>query len=162
MREFLLVLLITLPFISSVAQARSLTLGCSGTATNTDIPKGGVESDPEKENIVDMSIVVNLDERTVSGLWFDKANKPLPIVAVDANSVTFRGERRDVGVSTGGIEGTVDRITGHVDARQITLYRNGSMSILVWDLRCKPTTLLREPRSVRIQCNWRPSPRFTV
>ena len=148
MREFLLVLLITLPFISSAAQARSLTLGCSGTATTTDIPKGGVESDPKKENIVDMSIVVNLDERTVSGLWFDKdasgqyVNKPLPIVAVDANSVTFRGERRDVGVSTGGIEGTVDRITGHVDARQITLYRNGSMSILVWDLRCKPTTPL--------------------
>jgi hypothetical protein len=54
------------------AQAASLTLGCSGTVTTTHLPKNGMASDPEKESVVDMSVVVNFDERTVSGCLFDQ------------------------------------------------------------------------------------------
>jgi len=37
------------------------------------------------------------------------------------------------------IEGTVDRITAKVDANETWLRQTGSLTMLVWDLRCKPT-----------------------
>src|ERR1700737_4450140 len=60
------VLVLALPFLASPALAASLTLGCSGTVTTTSFPKGGVAGDAEKESIVDWSVAVDSDERTVS------------------------------------------------------------------------------------------------
>jgi hypothetical protein len=101
-------------------------------------------SDPEKESVVDMSVVVNLDERTVSGLWSDRdvsgnyLHNALPIRAFDANSVCFSG-RKGKKTHQSSIEGTVDRITGKIDATESWLWSNGSLDTLDWDLRCKPT-----------------------
>jgi len=67
MRKFPTGLLLALSIIVSPAQAASLTLGCSGTVSTTAVPKVGVAGDPQKENIVDMSVVVDFDKRSVSG-----------------------------------------------------------------------------------------------
>jgi hypothetical protein len=65
------------------------------------------------------------------------AHNPLPIVAADANSVSFQG-RSNSGFQR-SIEGIVDRITGKIDATEIWLYKSGSMTKVDYDLRCKPT-----------------------
>jgi hypothetical protein len=136
MREFLAGLLLTL---ASPAQAASLTLGCSGAVTTREIPKDSVAADPQKESVVDMSVVVDLDQRIVSGFWAELSglHNPLPITVIDANSVTFKGQQK-VGQTDAYIEGTVDRITGKVDAKETWIWRSGSTWI-IWDLRCRPT-----------------------
>ncbi len=140
MREFLIGPLLALVFVTSSAQAASLTLGCSGTVTTTEVPKNGVAGEPLKEKVADWSVVVDFDRRTVSGFWAEKngLHTPLPITAVDANSVTFKGVRKFV-ASDASIEGTVDRVTGYVHADETTLWSNNSLSLLTYDLRCKPT-----------------------
>jgi hypothetical protein len=55
--------LVSVLIVSSGAQAASLTLGCIGTLTTTNVPKNGVAPEPEKENVSDFSIVVDLDRR---------------------------------------------------------------------------------------------------
>jgi hypothetical protein len=145
MREFLASLLPVLLLAAGPTQAAPLTLGCSGTITTTQLPKDAVASDPEKENVADISVIVNFEQRTVSGLWLDKDasgryfQKPLPIDAVDANSVSFRGRRGDKNSIQYSIEGTVDRITAKTDATETWLWPSGSLTTMVWDLRCRPT-----------------------
>jgi hypothetical protein len=55
------------------------------------------------------------------------------------NGVSFRGSSSNKKGLQSSAEGTVDRITGKVDATEDLLYSNGSMDTLTWDLRCKPT-----------------------
>lgn len=133
------VLLLLVPFVAS-AQAASLTLGCSGTVTTTQIPKAGVANDPTKEKITDFSIVVDFEHRTVSGFWADLngVHTPLPITSVDANSVGFSASKRLGGISN-SINGSVDRITGAVEAIDNSLWQNNSSTMTVFDLHCKPT-----------------------
>lgn len=139
MRSFAAGLLLALLFVHQ-AQAVSLTLGCSGVYTATEVPKAGVAGDPEKDDVVDMSVVVDFDQRAVSGFWAEMngVHNLIPITAVDANSVTFKGTKKFVG-SDASIDGTVDRITGKVDANETWLWSNGGMRLAVWDLRCRPT-----------------------
>src|SRR5262249_43053519 len=117
----------------------SLTLGCSGTLTTTQVPKDGVAGDPEKESMVDFSVVVDFDRRAVSGFWkeWNGPHDLIPITVVDANAVTFMGSKK--GPSDKSISGTIDRITGKVDAFETWLWPNGRMSLLAWDFRCRPT-----------------------
>jgi hypothetical protein len=141
MRKFLTGLLLALSVVVRPAQAASLTLGCSGTLTTTQVPKDKVASDPEKENVVDMSVVVNFDERTVSGFWTEMngLHNALPITAIDANGVTFKGSKGSQNNIQFSIEGTIDRITGKIDATETWLWRTGSLSLMNYDLRCKHT-----------------------
>jgi hypothetical protein len=117
-----------------LAEAAPLTLGCSGTITTTQVPKEGVAHDPEKEHAADISVVVNFERRTVSGLFLDRDTsgryyqRPLPIDAVDENSVSFQGRMRD-NAGTHSIEGTVDRITGKIDATVTRLSPSGSCGV---------------------------------
>ncbi len=140
MRKYLSALLLALPLVASPAQAASLTLGCSGTVTGTEVPKAGVAGDPAKDNVVDMSVIVDFDQRAVSGFWAEMngVHNLIPITAVDANAVTFKGVKKFLG-SDASIDGTVDRITGKVDANETWLWSNGGMRLVVWDLRCRPT-----------------------
>jgi hypothetical protein len=123
------------------ARAATLTLGCSGTLTTTDMPKDQMASDPKAENIVDFSLVIDFERQSISGFWWqlNGTHDLIPIVAVDANSVTFKGTKKTAGMDD-SIEGSVDRITGKIDATE-TLYspRNGGLRSETWDLRCKPT-----------------------
>ena len=125
--------------LSASAQAASLTLGCSGTLTTTQVPKSGVAGDPEKEDIVDFSVVVDFDKRAVSGFWSDLngVRELIPITAADANGVTFKGNK--AGSIQKSIWGTVDRITGKVDADETWLWQTGTLTQMAWYLRCKPT-----------------------
>jgi hypothetical protein len=129
--------------LASPVQARSLTLGCSGTLTTTHVSKSGTESDPEKESIKDFSVVIDFDQRTVSvsAPWM---HGPFSITGSDANSVTFSGST-DLGPGfIGHIGGTIDRITGKFDATE-RWPSPGDVditSITSWDLRCQPTRRL--------------------
>ena len=124
---------------ASPCSAASLTLGCSGMFTTSHLPKNGMQSEPVKENIVDFSVVVDLDKMVVTGFWsFDDGTaNGLPIVAVSPNNVTFKSRVKRV--SEKSIEGTVDRITGKVDVEETQLYSTGNLTMLSWDLRCRPT-----------------------
>jgi hypothetical protein len=136
--------LVSVLIVSSGAQAASLTLGCTGTLTTTHLPKDGVAPEPEKENVSDYSVVVDLDRRAVFAFWFEACpgllnclHSALPITKTDANGVYFEAKRKEFGSEK--ITGGVDRITGYVNADDTTTYSNGSSMNLNWDLHCKPT-----------------------
>ena len=57
--------------VSSDSQAASLTLGCTGTVTTANVPKDGVTPDPDKDNVSEYSVVVDLDRHAVFGFWFE-------------------------------------------------------------------------------------------
>jgi hypothetical protein len=127
------------------AQAASLTLGCTGTVTTTNIPKDGVAPEPEKENVSDFSIVVDLDRRAVFGFWFEMptadltaVHTALPIKQADSNGIYFGAHRKENAINE-GISGSVDRITGAVSAMENRLYPGGNSQMTEWDLHCKPT-----------------------
>jgi hypothetical protein len=88
--------------------------------------------------MVDLSVIVDFDRRGVSGFWIDVNGLPelIPITATDANSVTFKGGSK--GSIQLSISGTIDRVTGKVDAQETVLWRTGSLSQMAWDLRCTP------------------------
>jgi hypothetical protein len=104
-----------------------------------------VPTNPEKEAVVDKSVVVNLDERTVSGFLSDQLNTvydvniPIPIETIDANSVQFNGSRLYEDKSFRIIGGKLDRITGKIEATDSLRFRDSTTNINTWDLRCKPT-----------------------
>jgi len=126
-----------LAFFVCPAQAGSLILSCAGVVTGTHVPKVGIAADPEKETIVDFSVVVNLDAKTVSAeLWWDRDYEhalPLPIYSIEVNIVRFRDSSTNK-----SIQGTVDRITGKFDADKTINYNGGSFDMQNWDLRCRP------------------------
>jgi len=119
--------------------ADALTLGCSGTVTSSSIPKDGIAADPTKEDIKDFSVVVDFDHKAVSGFWaeLNGVHPLLPIVAADANSITFKASKK-VGTFDSYIEGSVDRITGATQAMETHVYPK-STTMMNWDLYCKPT-----------------------
>jgi hypothetical protein len=132
-------LLVATALIGS-AQAASLTLGCSGTLSTVDMPKGKMASDPNVENIVDFSLVIDLDRQSVSGFWWqlNGTHDLIPIISADANSVSFKGKKKSTQMDD-SIEGSVDRITGKVDASETHYYpRSENLTTLTWDFRCKP------------------------
>jgi hypothetical protein len=71
----------------------------------------------------------------------DGLHDRLPITTIDSNGVAFKAKASKE--SAGGLEksivGTVDRITGKVDAWETILWSKGSLTHNNWDLRCKPT-----------------------
>jgi hypothetical protein len=123
--------------LATPAQAASLTLGCFGhreVQGNSD----GSPLKEMKEDVFDMSIVVDFDQRVVSGFWVELNGRhnPIPLTGFDANSVQFEGTKEDFGAKS-SIQGTVDRITGKVDALEFYDRKRDYMRI-IWDLRCKP------------------------
>ena len=67
----LLSALVSVLIVSSDAQAASLWLGRTGTVTTSNVPKDGVVPDPDKDNVFDYSVVVDLDRHAVFGFWFE-------------------------------------------------------------------------------------------
>lgn len=114
---------------ATTADAQSLTLACVGTVTSAGV------SDP-----FEASIIVDFERRTLTGLWaqLNGAHDLIPITMIDAHSVTFHGNRNLAGMAEESIEGSVDRITGKLDAFEITPRQEPR----AYDLRCKPTKSL--------------------
>ena len=55
--------------VSSDAQAASLSLGCTGTVTTSNVLKDGVVPDPDKDNVSDYSVWST--SNAVFGFWFE-------------------------------------------------------------------------------------------
>ena len=131
--------------VSSDAQAASLTLGCTGTVTTSNVPKEGVIPDPDKDYVSDYPVVIDLDRDAVFGFWFETpttgmtaAQTALPITAADATGIYFVARRKQSAISE-SIHGSVDPITGAVSAMENKLYPSGNVQTTEWDLHCKPT-----------------------
>jgi hypothetical protein len=147
MRKFIAGTLIVLTFVASPAHAASITLGCSGTTASEDWSAAPTGTKP-REYTISRFIVVNLDQKTVSGLagtpwadWDDSKNDAVypsfPIIATDENYVVFeaRKERPYVQVS---IRGHIHRITGILTANEII----NEVKTTSYNLRCSPTKRL--------------------
>ena len=93
-----------------------------------------------KKNVVDLSVIVDFEGQAVSGFWIDVNGRPelIPITVTEASSVTFEGGSDELIQLS--INGIIDRVTGKVDANQTVLWRTGSLSQMVWDLRCTPAS----------------------
>jgi hypothetical protein len=85
MLKLLAFLFVAMVSIGSARRAASLTLGCSGTLTTTDMPKDQMASDPKAENIVDFSLVIDFERKSISGFWWqmNATHDLIPIVAVE-------------------------------------------------------------------------------
>jgi hypothetical protein len=107
------------------AETAALTLSCDGTTTN-------IMADSDKpESITKMGLLVNLREGSVLGFAY-----PARIKTSDAVSVEFYG-----GWENWSVRGTIDRITGSVEATTLTLHPK-TKDIATgyrWDLHCIPT-----------------------
>jgi hypothetical protein len=102
-----------------------LTLSCDGTITNML-----ADSDTKPESVTKMGMLVNLREGTVLGF-----GHPTRIKGSDAASMEFEGQN-----GTWSAQGTIDRITGSVQATTMMMNQNNSKLILSysWDLHCIP------------------------
>jgi hypothetical protein len=138
MRPYIVSVVLALLLATSSAEGISLSLDCSGTVKRIAVGQQGAVDDSEKENVEDFSLLLDFDQRTVSGFWAELTGlrNPIPIIGADANSVVFKGSKK-VLTTDASIFGTVDRITGRVEATETWLYSNGH-KIIGWDLRCKP------------------------
>ena len=141
----LLSALVSVLIVSSGAQAASLSLECTGTVTTSNVPKDGVVPDPDKDNVSDYSVVVDLDRHAVFGFWFETpttgmtaAQTALPITQANATGIYFVARRKQSAISE-SIHGSVDPITGAVSAMENRLYPSGNVQTTEWDLHCKPT-----------------------
>src|SRR5438067_732199 len=106
MREVLAALLVLVP-APSQAWAEALTLVCSGSSTTTEVHGDTVASDPKTEDVVDFSVVADFDKRAVTGFWTEisGAHTAIPITAVDANGISFKGRRVSPSVGPRGNRG---------------------------------------------------------
>jgi hypothetical protein len=107
-----------------------LTLACRGER----IWWGAPNTDPVKEQVT-MGIIVNFTARTVNGLGTDWRDA-IPIHTISETAITFFAERQNDPVEA-SIIGTIDRISGDVDAGIKVSGSSGKVSIL-YSLKCKP------------------------
>jgi hypothetical protein len=146
MRKHIARPLVGLVIAASPVHAASITLGCSGTKIEQTYD-GGKETYHWEDTVSDLSIVVDLDQKAVSGLWedWDDSKKatvytPLPIIATDANSVRFEAEKKIAwNENRTSILGTIDRITGALWAHEQEIserYHTSHETSYV--LRCRP------------------------
>lgn len=141
-KTFLSCLTLMLLAAPAPTYAAAFTLGCSGLVKRTEVPKGSAAGDEQKVNVEDMSLIVDLDRRTVSGFWsqgnIGGHQTLLSIISVDSNGVTFEASRGEESTVLQTIRGTVDRITGKVDALETSISKNNTLYVN-YDLRCKRT-----------------------
>ena len=108
----------------------TLMLACRGER----IWWGAPNTDPVKEQ-VSMGIIVNFTAWTVNGLGRDWRDA-IPIHTITETAITFFAERQDDPVEA-SIIGTIDRITGDVDAGITASGSSGKVSML-YSLKCNP------------------------
>jgi hypothetical protein len=114
------------------AQPATLTLACKGTATEYFL-QGKTADQP-----ISMDIIVNLTDRTVRGFGFPFDTEPLKIGYVNDVEVRFGGEQETSVRSM--INGSINRVTGDVDATWSFVDRKGTLEPhMTYELQCKPT-----------------------
>jgi hypothetical protein len=127
-------LLLASGFVATAqAQPGPLTLACKGTTTNSWTP----DAKPEP---ISMGIIVNLSARTVQGFGVPGLNDyPIKITAANDATVMFEGQQNS-GTSVASIWGTMDRVTGDLEA--ISMVSNSApftvISRTTYTLQCRP------------------------
>jgi hypothetical protein len=112
----------------------ALTLACNG-ATSDEM------SEDAKREPISMGIIVNFTTRTVQGFGAPGLlDYPVKVTGVDDVTVVFSGSRTIGGVSM-SINGTIDRITGDVQASETSINTKTSnyVSATNYVLKCRPT-----------------------
>jgi hypothetical protein len=114
--------------VSMTTQAAdsTLTLACQGTATLERVP----QADPEP---ISMGIIVNFAARTVTGFTHPTEKFPLTIESFNDVMVHFRGSDA---LGSLIIYGTIDRVTGDVEATSIT--KTFATNVKTYSLKCRP------------------------
>jgi len=129
------IIALTAMVASPTAQAAdtTLTLACQGTVTT-----GVKEAAPEP---VSLGIVLNFTNRTVQGFGSPGfRDYPVEITAWNDVTVVFAGSD-DTRGSRSSISGTIDRVTGDVEAfSSLTDAKTGkTITSTSYALKCRPT-----------------------
>jgi hypothetical protein len=105
MSRMLFVALVSICWPSRLATAAALTLSCDGTMK-------AEEGQEKPQAITKMGLIVNFDAGVVTGFTGITAR----IYEVNANSVSFKGTTINPSGAEWSVHGTIDRITGSLDA----------------------------------------------
>ena len=127
--------LLVLGNLLTVAQAQpgALTLACKGTTTVTTMP----DAKPEP---VSMGIIVNFTTRTVQGFGYPGLlDYPVKVTGANDVMVVFKGSHDD-GSSVSSTTGSIDRVTGDVEATASLIAKKTFTTITStsYALQCKP------------------------
>jgi hypothetical protein len=93
----------------------TLTLACQGTVSQNDA----------KPEPISMGVIVNFAARTVQGFGYQAE-----ITSMDDVSITF---------ARSGLNGTVDRVTGDLEATSVLSGNNKVILAMNYLLKCRPT-----------------------
>jgi len=123
--------------LSMTAQAadETLTLACQGTTT--DKMKDAKDAKPAP---ISMGIIVNFTKNTVQGFGIPGVSDyPVKIRGMNDARIVFDASH-DNGTSTASITGSIDRVTGDVEATDMLQNpkTGGVMSSKSYALKCRP------------------------
>jgi hypothetical protein len=137
MKPVAAIAMILVAALSTTAQAGetgTLTLACKGT---TVAPYNGGQPEP-----VSMGLIVNFTAGTVQGFGTpDLLDPPVKITGINDVTVAFGGSARIGGSSDWSLSGSVDRVTGEVEANNLLTDTNTGKSFgsTAYSLKCRPT-----------------------
>jgi hypothetical protein len=138
-RVIMLIAMVTCLSMTAEAADETLPLACQGTATETMMEE---EKNPEP---ISMGIIVNFTNSTVQGFGNPDPNEDFPIKITGVNEATifFQGKRPDnaKAATDRRIEGTIDRVTGDVNATDtLTNLKTSKIAYSTrYSLKCRPT-----------------------
>jgi hypothetical protein len=116
-----------------------LKLTCEGTATDSLDPGS-------KDGLALMGIIVDFTDNTVQGFGYPNGsfNHPVMITTADDVTVKFYGEQEGVLSSRESIIGSIDRVTGDVEATLslVDQKTNKARRQITYALQCRPTQRL--------------------
>lgn len=126
--------------LSTACADKTLMLACEGTKTEGS--RGADRSYTERTEATSMSIVVNFAARTVTGFRQEERLLELTIGETSETTISFAGSNSTATPRPLSFEmrGTIDRVTGSVEAHFASLDEDGVFEI--WSnsyaLKCKP------------------------
>jgi hypothetical protein len=140
MKTAILLVLAGLSIAQAAEPTGTLTLACEGTTTNMNIKTGFID----KPEPVSMGIIVDFAALKVE---FSDAHFPIPIEDITETTVAFYGNNLPdpLGPSLFIIDGTIDRVTGGVEAKLVQhgdrhdRSGNGLHLLTTYSLKCQPT-----------------------
>jgi hypothetical protein len=86
-----------------------------------------------------MGIIVNLTDRTVRGWDFPFDLQPLEIGYVNDVTVLFDAENEGFGPYKNRVNGSINRVTGDVEATWYYIDKKGIETHMTYALQCRPT-----------------------
>jgi len=133
-----MLMMVTCLSMTAEAADETLPLACQGTVTETMMEE---EKKPEP---ISIGIIVNFTNSTVQGFGNPDPNEDFPIKITGMNEATisFQGKRPDnsKAATDRRIEGTIDRVTGDVNATDtLTNLKTSKIAYSTrYALKCRP------------------------